>query len=420
MSSGENRDIKPYKEIKLFALALDPVYIGTGGYTIGRVDNTVVRDKATNVPKIPGSSLAGTWRYYVALNLINFLQEKLDKKWESLKNKLKGKFEDKAELLDNIDKRELNLSSFVGLFHSLVKKLSLECDEDKKKLREILIETFEKIFQENTEKPDWKTFEGNKFARIKCAGQDDEPQKNLEELENLETGHCGKCIVCKGFGFAKAQLSWQGQIFFSDLEILLFPVFTYKGTKWITTLSRLKNAGLLNTDNEEPKGEVWIVKTEGDSSSEGENINLGWLYLKALKKELTLNTELLQFNHLNINPNDIVIVPEEYFAHIVNSNLEVKTSVSIDPITGAAKDGALFTTEAIPRGTVFYGTVRIFGRKNFEELLVEKIKPLPTIDMLKNALKDSKDYYELLGIGGMTTRGFGRIEIISREWNNGS
>ncbi|MBX0310527.1 MAG: hypothetical protein JHC31_01775, partial [Sulfurihydrogenibium sp.] len=59
------------KNYQVFAMTTDPVYIGTGGYTIGRVDNTIVRDPITKVPKIPGSSLAGVWRYYVALEIFS-------------------------------------------------------------------------------------------------------------------------------------------------------------------------------------------------------------------------------------------------------------------------------------------------------------------------------------------------------------
>ena len=36
--------------------ALDPI---EGGYRLGRVDNTILRDAATNLPKIPGSSING-------------------------------------------------------------------------------------------------------------------------------------------------------------------------------------------------------------------------------------------------------------------------------------------------------------------------------------------------------------------------
>ncbi|WP_343036332.1 RAMP superfamily CRISPR-associated protein [Thermosulfurimonas marina] len=48
-------------------MALDPIHVGTGGARIGRVDLTIVRDPVTQVPKIPGSSLAGVYRTYVAM-----------------------------------------------------------------------------------------------------------------------------------------------------------------------------------------------------------------------------------------------------------------------------------------------------------------------------------------------------------------
>jgi len=40
------------------------------------------------------------------------------------------------------------------------------------------------------------------------------------------------------------------------------------------------------------------------------------------------------------------------FGHVVNNNLEVRTSTAISPITGASVEGALFTYEAIPRATI--------------------------------------------------------------------
>jgi CRISPR-associated protein Cmr4 len=79
------------KELEVYALATDPIYIGTGGYTIGRVDNTIVRDPITNVSKIPGSSLAGTWRYYMVLEIYKYftsdeLRKDKTKRRDNLKN----------------------------------------------------------------------------------------------------------------------------------------------------------------------------------------------------------------------------------------------------------------------------------------------------------------------------------------------
>ncbi|MCA9982226.1 MAG: hypothetical protein KDD89_15385, partial [Anaerolineales bacterium] len=45
---------------------LDPLHVGTGGNRLGRVDNSIVREPGTKLPKIPGTSLHGAIRQYVA------------------------------------------------------------------------------------------------------------------------------------------------------------------------------------------------------------------------------------------------------------------------------------------------------------------------------------------------------------------
>ncbi|WP_155883395.1 RAMP superfamily CRISPR-associated protein [Desulfurobacterium sp. TC5-1] len=353
------------EEISIFAMAMDPVHVGTGGYSIGMVDNTIVRDPITNVPKIPGSTLAGTWRYYVTLELQSHFKE-----------------EYKADL----KKREEHQDDISKLFNN---------------------------------PKDWmKNFNGNRFAKIKCAGQDEEPQKTLEESKNTDTGHCGHCIVCKGFGFSKKNMRWQGMIFFSDLQILFFPVFTIKGTKWITTASKLKETGIA-PEIEDKQSEDKIKTETGDEKY----LNLGWLYLEVEgPHNIDKNKfKIPKFGKFNLKPEDVIVVPESLFAHIVNSNLEVRTSVAIDPITGAAKEGALFTSEAIPRGTILHGTIRIFNKKAFEGKKNDESnsETLPETKYLIEALKESRHFYETLGIGGMTTRGFGRLIINSNEFEGG-
>jgi len=55
-----------YKRRRYLLMTLDPVHIGTGGYRLGRVDNSIVREPGTRVPKIPGTSLHGAARSYAA------------------------------------------------------------------------------------------------------------------------------------------------------------------------------------------------------------------------------------------------------------------------------------------------------------------------------------------------------------------
>ena len=357
------------KDYQIFAMTTDPVYIGTGGYTIGRVDNTIVRDPITKVPKIPGSSLAGVWRYYTVLEILNKIKDKKPTRGDILK-----------QSRDTIKDKINNWITYNS------QSTNNKWDTSK-----------------------WYFFEGNTLLELNCAGQDNVPQEELSDItaKNKEgkTGHCGYCLVCKGFGFSKKNISWQGLIFFSDLNILFFPVFTMYGTKWITTVRRLEEAGLKPDDLSEPIDNKVLTKNGNES-----HINLGWLYLEVGKSHSVSLNGKIDFESFQLNDTDIVIVPESLFSQIVNSNLEVRTSVSIDPITGAAKEKALFTSEAIPRGTILYGNIRIFDKNSFTGI-DDKLAPLPAVESLECALKESKHFFETLGIGGMTTRGFGRIKI---------
>ncbi|WP_297447004.1 RAMP superfamily CRISPR-associated protein [Desulfurobacterium sp.] len=207
-------------------------------------------------------------------------------------------------------------------------------------------------------------------------------------------------------------------IFFSDLQILFFPVFTIKGTKWITTASKLKETGI--APEIEDKQSEDKIKAE---TKDEKYLNLGWLYLEVEgPHNIDKNKfKIPKFGKFNLKPEDVIVVPESLFAHIVNSNLEVRTSVAIDPITGAAKERALFTSEAIPRGTILHGTIRIFNKKAFEGKKNDESnsETLPETKYLIEALKESRHFYETLGIGGMTTRGFGRLIINSNEFEGG-
>lgn len=356
--------------MNILAMSQDPIYIGTGGFTIGRVDNTIVRDPITKIPKIPGTSLAGTWRYYMALTLHSYFKDEYKEKRSERKNK-----------------------------------------------------TIEEIFikEANT----WVSqIEGNRYASIKCSGQDESPNVDIISDENVsDTGHCGRCIVCKTFGYSKKNESQKGMAYFSDLNILLFPVYTRFGTRWITSKDILYAADI-TIDNEPEENKVFI-------STDHKMINIGWLNLEANKNETLIQNILSQINKYIrdgsntpesqnneseksifknlISKEKIIVVPDSLIAQIINSNLETRTSVSIDPMTGAAKAGALFTSEAIPRGTVFYGNVRIEKHPLSND---------PEIAHVENALRESKKYFETLGIGGMTTRGFGRLEIFNGGVNS--
>jgi CRISPR-associated protein Cmr4 len=231
------------------------------------------------------------------------------------------------------------------------------------------------------------------------------------------SNHTDDCPVCYTFGHIKKSGGSEGQsgkVSVSDGRILLFPVHTLAGPVWLTSPTILRELD----DNIE-------LKELGDKVQLPQNLqkhdylNLGWLMLSKADGVFALPAKI---KHI---PPEIqkrsVLVSDNLFGHIVNSNLEVRTSVSIDPETGAAKDGALFTYEAMPRATILWLDVveddfqkngdkhpswpvnKTSKQNNFPDN-EEWQRPL---DVVTSGLKLA----ELLGIGGMGTRGFGRVRL---------
>lgn len=296
-----------YKNKTYFAMSLDPIHIGTGGYRLGRVDNTIVREAGTNLPKIPGTSIEGSARTYA------YYQGRV-----------------------------------------------------------------------------------NNGLKEACAVG--------KELNNKEP--CGTCSVCVTFGFTTKNKSLHGMAQFSDARILFFPVHSMIGPVWVTTPALLNEVGLNGFSiTDENK-----IKT--DLVDEGKKLNLGWLYLENEEK-CSLN------NKLNEIPNDIkerfVLASDKLFSQVINSNLEVRTSVSIDPRTGAAEEGALFTYEAIPRATIFWFNV-VFNNPNYFNAKIKINNELKKPELNNHVFSTAESglkLFEFLGIGGMQTRGFGRLRILN-------
>lgn len=258
--------------------ALDPIHIGAGGYRLGRVDNTIVRDPATDVSKIPGTAIAGVVRAFYEMK---------------------------------------------------------EKDKDKRD---------------------------------------------------------------KLFGTGKSK----GTLRFYDAQIIFFPVSSIQGTVWVTTKEILDYwFGKLEDNNGE---KITILENNDDKAYalkgiKQNEINLGWLFVEVT--DVTKGKEI----KLPLEKNDflkrIVIVSEKLFSHIVNDNLEIRTSVRIDPTTGTAAEGALFTYEAIPRGTILGVEVVRDNTREKNDIDIDKV------------MGAVSSYFKLLGIGGMGTRGFGRVELLN-------
>lgn len=192
----------------------------------------------------------------------------------------------------------------------------------------------------------------------------------------------------------------KGNLRFYDGQIILFPVSSNVGTVWITTKDLLEywfeedkneNAKLKIPDEIEEEDKAYTIKgIDADTKC----LNLGWILLEV---ETNNFSEKIKFpDEINNFVKRIVVVPEKLFSALVNDNLEVRTSVRINRTTGTAEEGGLFTYEAIPRGTIIGFEVGFVGKDNIQNDLIKKIE----------------SYFKLIGIGGMGTRGFGRLEII--------
>jgi CRISPR-associated protein Cmr4 len=147
----------------------------------------------------------------------------------------------------------------------------------------------------------------------------------------------------------------------------------------------------------------------------GEKLNLGWLYLEN-EDMFSIPDGGLTYVPMEIR-NSAVLVSKKLFSQVVNSNLEVRTSVAIDPKTGAAEEGALFTYEAIPRATVLWFDVTYQDPKWFD-CGIEKSNKLEKpglVNDIKPVVKQGLALFEILGIGGMQTRGFGRLRILNLD-----
>lgn len=338
-----------FSTYRYLLMTIDPVHIGTGGMRLGRVDNCIVREPGTRLPKIPGTSLSGAIRSYAAY----------------------------------------------------------------------------------------------RYGKRRCSGQGAE--------KDGKNGHCGQttCPICYTFGSVSGDRSYSGVVSIGDARLLLFPVYSMAGPVWVTSQSALEDFGIIGESVDDGKAK-WNGIIDQD------HLNLGWLMVEKdgtnwlapeyLKKQLPMPA-----------CNRIVLVSDKLFSQVVNSNLEVRTSVAINPETGAAEDKALFTYEAIPRAAFLWldivvddyrdrriwqnggiiwkahmgeqrqesdGKTKIIWHDNdrhggplYPDLnnpkQSEQIDNLPKgwqspIDVVTAGL----EWAEHLGIGGMGTRGFGRVRKV--------
>ena len=306
------------EKYRYLLMTLDPVHVGTGGYRLGRVDNSIVREPGTRVPKIPGTAIHGAVRSYAA--------------------RLYGTLEAAGKDHDRVDNPASNPVCYT---FGYAKGLSPEGEETP--------------------------------------------------------------------GEVKTE-AYSGVVNVFDAQIVLFPVHSMYGPVWVSTRQRLKNSGFtINSETNNPEPEPQALEACLTSWDRTNPLNLGWLMLPVGGKATIEAPTKWQGDCWQEIKDRLVLVSEGLFSQVVNSNLEVRTSVSIDPWRGAAEDKALFTYEALPRATFLtleivvddyreaFPPVEQFGANNL------------TWENPADVFNEGLDLLAWLGVGGMGTRGFGRL-----------
>lgn len=324
----------PYLRKTYYALALDPIHVSSGEMQMGRVDNPIIRDAASNLPKIPGTSLAGVARTYTAMHYPE-------------------KYRRPVEVKPGV------------------------------------------------------------IGYASCADQTGPTGRR--------NGACGRadCPVCITYGFMQpGGRTSPSMVQTFDSFPLFFPAPSMLGPVWVTAPERLRElvqSGAL----EERDVDIGLRPEHGFRLQTGlrsRRLNLGWLLLPVAVPTSPLTPSgVARLKAANV-PEEIlqrlVLVPDELFAQVVNNNLEVRTSVSIDRSTGAALSGALYTYEAIPRTTLFSFQIVY---KNPRDFLLDG-QPLPQdIAWVRDQVEKGLHYIEYLGIGGKNSRGMGRLRVLNLE-----
>ncbi|MFH1859685.1 MAG: RAMP superfamily CRISPR-associated protein [bacterium] len=368
---------KPYEKETYFALTLDPVHVGTGGYRLGRVDNTITREPGTNLPKIPGTGISGVARAFTAMAIQN----------NTDMSKLTYKTKNGLLAIDEVEYKKMKYLRPEYVFNT-----TTDPDNPSNKIVKTV----------DTTTPEVKRDKKGKEMYDSCAG------KGGEKGER----HCGEpdCEVCVAYGFSKDGNSFQGMAQFFDARILFFPVYSMIGPVWVTSESIMREFNIADatlTDKER------FRRFNASPQIPEGKLNLGWLMLEREAGEFNITDKFTSVPEEITNR--LVLVSDKLFSRIVNDNLEVRTSVAINPATGAAEDGALYTYEAIPRATVLWFDVVYNKPENFRINGKEIMKDIPPTkadwEWIRGNVEKGLKLIEFMGVGGMNTRGVGRMRI---------
>jgi CRISPR-associated protein Cmr4 len=207
-------------------------------------------------------------------------------------------------------------------------------------------------------------------------------------LANYEHCRLPYCPVCTIYGYSDRGKTFQkGCCIFSDAQLVFYPVYENRRGPIMVTTDLLAEKLKLLTGGAHIEKENEIILSEWNSL-QGKNIELD-SDLKAAMGNLR----------------QTYLVSERDFSLLVNTGIDVRTSISIDYQTGTSMEKALFNYEAVPREAYFMMELTIMDPRLDN-------KCAPAVSELVCKLEDALSDLSWYGIGGMNTRGLGRLDKV--------
>lgn len=239
------------------------------------------------------------------------------------------------------------------------------------------------------------------------------------EGSNRDNKHTrAECPICCAFGYTvdgtqedATEASAKGTLHVSDAQLLCYPVNTLVGPVWLTTAPRLRELLGIGDGTDDCDETYRLADGATLKNPLNDRLNFGWALLEKAPDPGPDVESLVSAGLERAHASRVVVVSEWVFSHLVNDNMEVRTSVVIDPETGAAMSKGLFTYEAVARGAVFVFSLTEHDHANRWASVQwngEAEKPETARAMLETHAFGG---LAAVGLGGMTTRGFGRLRV---------
>lgn len=231
-----------------------------------------------------------------------------------------------------------------------------------------------------------------------------------------------RCASCSAFGYANVHDSTGSLVRFSSGELILAPWHADRGPMWLSTLTRLRDAGILAApgDSDMPDIEAGRVLISGDLDTthllSRLAAQLNWTHGARSLPAPRLSPHII--HKLGDIGNRLIVLDEDSFAQLAKVYVNTSASIGVDSRSDTARRGALYSLEAVGKGAVFCFSVLYLdpSYRGVSSFISDRGSTLvefpPTIMGLTAIVWAGLKRFEVFGIGGRRSRGFGRLRVL--------